>query len=136
MSLELNKLTHAVDDLGRNAAERLADLDARLPAAVATLKAIGRADDELHRKINMALKHRWTGAIPTSEAVDCAQAPPTHPERANIIAADGSQIYPDRHGVALYYLVNTGSIIFRHGLGEAPRTASTPQVYFEDADLY
>ena len=136
MSLELNKLTHAVDDLGKNAAERLADLDERLPAALATLKAVGRADDELHHKISMALKHRWTGAIPTDEAVNSALPPPAHPARANIIAADGSQIYPDRHGVALYYLVNTGSIVFRHGLGEAPRTASTPRVYFQDADLY
>jgi hypothetical protein len=136
MSLELNKLTHDVDDLGKNAAERLADLDERLPAALATLRATGCADEELRRKIDMALKHRWTGAIPTDEPVNSVMPLPAHPARANIIAADGSQIYPDRHGVALYYLVNTGSIVFRHGLSEAPRTASTPQVYDEDADLY
>ena len=136
MSLELNKLTHAVDDLGKNASERLADLDERLPAARAVLQSIGQADDELHRKINLALKFRWTGAIPTEEPVNCAVPLPPHPARANILAADGSQIYPDRHGVALYYLLNTGSIVFRHGLSEAPRTASTPEVYYEDADLY
>ena len=137
MALELNKLTHAVDDLGKNAAHRLADLDERLPAALATLHAIGQASDELCRTVDEVVhKFRWAGAIPTGEAVNSTHPLPSHPARANIVAADGSQIYPDRHGVALYYLVNTGSIVFRHGLDEAPRTASTPQVFYEDADLY
>jgi hypothetical protein len=136
MALELNKLTHTVEALGKNAAHRLADLDERLPAARATLHAIGQADDELHRKINAALKLRWAGAIPTDEAVNSTHPLPPHPARANLIAADGSQIYPDRHGVALYYLLNTGSIVFRHGLNEAPSTASTPEAFYEDADLY
>ena len=137
MALELNKLTHAVDDLGKNAAHRLADLDERLPAALATLHAIGQASDELCRTVDEVVrKYRWAGAIPTDEPVNSTHPLPPHPARANLIAADGSQIYPDRHGVALYYLVNTGSIVFRHGLAEAPRTASTPQVFYEDADLY
>jgi hypothetical protein len=136
MALELNKLTHAVESLGQNAAQRLTDLDERLPAALATLNSIGQADDELRRKIEAARKFRWAGAIPTDEAVNATFPLPPHPVRANIIAADGSQIYPDRHGVALYYLVNTGSIVFRHGLSEAPHTASTPEVFYDDADLY
>ena len=136
MALELNKLTHAVAELGQNAVQRLADLDARLPAALATLNAVGVADEELCSKIDAARKFRWAGAIPTEEAVNSAFPLPAHPVRANVIAADGSQIYPDRHGVSLYYLINTGSIVFRYGLDEAPRTASTPEVFYEDADLY
>jgi hypothetical protein len=136
MALELNKLSHAVESLGENAAHRLADLNERLPAALAVLNSIGQADDELRRKIASALKFRWPGAIPTDEAVNGTFPLPRHPARASIIAADGSQIYPDRHGVALYYLVNTGSIVFHHGLDEAPRTASNPEVFYEDADLY
>ena len=136
MALELNKLTHAVDALGANAARRLAELDERLPAATATLDAIGVADDELQRKVQAALRFRWAGAIPTAEPVNAALPLPAHPPRANVIAADGSQIYPDRHGVALYYLINVGSIVFRHGRPEAPSTDSQPQVFYEDADLY
>ena len=136
MALELNKLTHAVEDLGANAAQRLVELEERLPAAQAVLDAISVADDELHRKVNAALNFRWAGAIPTDEPVNAAFPLPPHPARLNVIAADGSQIYPDRHGVSLYYLVNVGSIVFRHGLPEAPSTASQPEVFFEDADLY
>ena len=136
MALELNKLTQQVDALGANAAQRLAELSERLPAAHAMLNAIGVADDELHRKVQAALNFRWAGAIPTAEAVNAAFPLPPHPARANVVAADGSQIYPDRHGVALYYLVNVGSIVFRHGLAQAPSTHSQPEVFYDDSDLY
>ena len=137
MALELNKLTSSVDALGANAARRLADLNERfLPAAQEMLKTIRADDDDLQKKIKAARKHRWAGAIPTDEPVDAVFATPPHPTRANIIAADGSQIYPDRHGIALYFLINIGSIIFRHGLDEAPGTSSTPQVFYEDDEMY
>jgi hypothetical protein len=136
MALELNKLTHEVDALGANAAQRLIQLNERLPAAQAVLDSIGVADDELHRKVQSVLRFRWAGAIPTNEAVNESFPLPPQPARFNVIAADGSQIYPDRHGVSLYYLINVGSIVFRHGLRQAPSTSSTPQVFYEDADLY
>ena len=136
MALELNKLTKDVDALGQNLAERLAELADRLPAAQASLTAIGQADDALRRKIEAARAFRWAGAIPTAEPVDAAFPRPAIPARYNVIAADGSQIYPDRHGVALYYLINTGSIVFRAGVGAAPACSSQPQVFYADADLY
>lgn len=136
MALDLNKLAPSVNDLGTNAARRLADLEERLPAAHKVLQAIGVADEVLRRKVDLGIIHRWAGAIPTGEAVDRTFPLPPHLDRLNVIAADGSQIYPDRHGVALYYLINVGSIVFRHGLPEAPRCSSQPQVFYEDADLY
>ncbi len=136
MALELNKLTQAVDALGENAIQRLNQLGERLPVARAALQALEAADEELQRKVRLALQARWAGAIPTVEPVNAAIPLPTYPPRFNVIAADGSQIYPDRHGVALYYLINVGSITFRQGLPQAPSTASRPEVFYEDADLY
>ncbi len=136
MSLELNKLTREVNALGASVAQRLDALAERLPQAQAGLEAIGAADDALLRKIELARRFRWAGAIPTAEPVNARYPAPPAPARYTAIAADGSQIYPDRHGVALYYLINTGSIVFRAGLAQAPSTASTPEVFYEDADLY
>ncbi|MBL8058114.1 MAG: DNA double-strand break repair nuclease NurA [Anaerolineales bacterium] len=136
MTLELNQLSDQVQALSATAAERLASLERQRPAAEARLRAIGLADDELQGKVRAALRYRWAGAIPAAEPVDAAFPCPPHPARANVLAADGSQVYPDRHGVALYYLINVGSIAFRHGSGEAPRVASRPAVFYEDADLY
>jgi hypothetical protein len=53
-----------------------------------------------------------------------------------VIGADGSQIYPDRHAVALYFLVNTGSLHLVHGSGEPPSASSTPHLSFADDELY
>lgn len=137
MALELNKLTHDVDALGANAAKRLADLNQRLPAARRRLDGIGVADDWLRQRArNVATGKFWPGAIPTDEAVNEAFTLPPRVARMNVLAADGSQIYPDRHGVALYYLINIGSIAFRHGLPDAPTIDSHPNVFYEDADLY
>ncbi|MGQ0603243.1 MAG: DNA double-strand break repair nuclease NurA, partial [Anaerolineales bacterium] len=135
MALELNKLMADVTALSGNAQQRLEDMVARLPAARAILQTIDVNDEALHRKIRAA-GNRWAGAIPTEEAVNRAYPLPPHPARANVLAADGSQIYPDRHGVALYYLINVGSLVFRYGSSQTPLTHSQPQVFFEDADLY
>jgi hypothetical protein len=135
MALELNKLMADVNALSGSAVQRLAEQAERLPVARAILNDIAVADDALRRKIRAA-GNRWAGAIPTDQDVHRPYPLPPHPARANVLAADGSQIYPDRHGVALYYLVNVGSLSFRHGSGEAPITQSQPQVFFEDADLY
>jgi hypothetical protein len=70
------------------------------------------------------------------DVLDVAHRPLMAPEHATLVAVDGSQIYPDRHGSALYYLINIGSIVFRQGSGQAPEAASRPEVFFEDADLY
>jgi hypothetical protein len=136
MALELNKLTKDVNVLGHNLAEQLAELAEQLPVAQTALSSIGVADEALLRKIEAARQHRWAGAIPTSETVGEAFPLPAVPARYNVIAADGSQVYPDRHGIALYYLINIGSIVFRCGLPLAPSTASQPEVYYQDEDLY
>ncbi|HCU80929.1 MAG: hypothetical protein CL606_01045 [Anaerolineaceae bacterium] len=136
MGLELNKLSEQVNNMGSTIASRSAEIADRLPKARATLAKITNNDPVLEKKIERALSMHWTGAIPTSEPVHAVFQCPSHPERANIAAADGSQVYPDRHGIALYYLINTGSIIFRHGLDEAPICSSNPHLFHEDHDLY
>ena len=136
MALELNRVLPDVDRMSVNAAERLAELGRRLPGARARLSAVGVADEALRERIRQAIGMRWAGAIPTEEAVDASFPPPPAPGRFNVLAADGSQIYPDRHGIALYYLINIGSISFRHNSHEAPGCSSDPRLFFEDAELY
>jgi hypothetical protein len=136
MALELNKITHLVNDIGAEAAARLARVSERLPVADALLKSVNADDEELMRKITAARQLRWVGAIPTAERPGEVFKEPAHPDHLTIIAADGSQIYPDRHGVAFYYLINVGGIVFRHGNNDAPTVSSFPEVFYEDEDLY
>jgi hypothetical protein len=67
-------------------------------------------------------------AIPTGESLDAVHPLPATPERFTVAAADGSQIQPNPHGVALYYLINVGSLVYRHG--------SEPSLGYAEADLY
>ena len=113
MTLELSKVTQQVTQLGEQAAQRKRELDAITPHVREILRA--HRDDtsliELARRATET-KH-WRGAIPIGEPLDLALDPPVHPAQLSIVAGDGSQIYPDSHGIALYYLINIGTIAFR-----------------------
>jgi hypothetical protein len=75
-------------------------------------------------------------AIPTDEPLDAYHSLPPIPGRFSVVAADGSQIQPDRHGVALYYLINIGSLHYRHGSGQAPVAKSEATLGYTEEDLY
>jgi len=75
-------------------------------------------------------------AIPAWEPLDYRAPLPPVPDSFTVIAADGSQIQPDRHGIALYYVINVGSIMFRHGSGQTPEVHSTSRIFYKDEDLY
>ncbi len=137
MGLELNKLTNSIVELGDNAYQRLKELDGRLPVAHAIFNSLAADQKEIRDSADkIAHKFRWAGAIPSDEPINAKFRLPACPVRFNVIAADGSQIYPDRHNVAIYYLINIGSIVFRHGIDLPPSTNSKPEVFFKDDDLY
>ncbi|GAB4443362.1 MAG: DNA double-strand break repair nuclease NurA [Anaerolineae bacterium] len=76
------------------------------------------------------------GAAPTAEPLDHAGPLPPNAARLTVIASDGSQIYPDPHGITLYYLINTGCIVYRHGSGQKPDAWNPPPVLrYEPDDL-
>jgi hypothetical protein len=75
-------------------------------------------------------------ALPTEEPLDAVVPLPALPKRFTAIGADGSQIQPDRHGMALYYLINIGSLVYRHGSGETPEAHSIPFLRYLEEDLY
>lgn len=136
MSLDLPELLPQLDAAGEAAAaegRRLAEL---LPAAQAGLQATARADQEdLQEKVERA-GDRWAQAVPTGEELGATTAPPEAPETYQLLAADGSQVYPNRHEGPLFYLINIGSIHIEVGSGQAPKTRSQPSLHYETDDLY
>jgi hypothetical protein len=51
---------------------------------------------------------------------------------ATLIAADGSQINPDRHAAVQFGLVNVGAIIMKLNSGEAPEISTESELLFGD----
>ncbi len=135
MTLELSKITSQVVHLGQQAAQRKRELDAITPH-VREILYVHREDEQLLELAQRATEtKRWRGAIPIGEPLDSAIDPPALPARLSIVAGDGSQIYPDSHGIALYYLINVGTIAFRHGSGQAPIVNTYPSVSSEAESL-
>ena len=138
MTLELNRLTGQVDAMGEKLAQRREKTATLGQKAREQLAAYPEVTDDLRAKIEAARKYdEWRrGAMPLCDRLDECHAPGPDPAEVVLIAADGSQIFPDRHAITTYYLINTGTIVLRRGSGAAPTTESAPEIYFEDEDVY
>ena len=135
MGLDLSQLASQLEDAGRSAAQWARDRQERLPDAEAALERAATLErNALNAKIERA-GSRWSGALPTQEPPAATFDSPARPASLHVVAADGSQIYPDRHASVLYYLINVGAIHLEHGSGAAPGTFSRPYLYHEPDDL-
>ncbi len=71
-------------------------------------------------------------AVPAVEGLNAAWEPGSAPPKQIIIAADGSQVTPDRHDQLLFGIVNIGTVVFRMDSGQAPTiTTDTMLLYGE-----
>ncbi len=131
VTLELNKVIAQVDDLAREAASSASQASELLNEAREWLHKYAAKFKELK---NPATK--FGAAIPTDEPLDATHPAPTMPERFTVIGADGSAIPPDRHSAAMYYLINTASLTYRHGSGEQPIALSAPELGYKTSDMY
>jgi hypothetical protein len=71
-------------------------------------------------------------AIPLTERLDFRAPAPELPLRVTLIAADGSQIMPDRHNAVQYGLINVGAIILGLNSGEAPVVRTDSRLLYDD----
>jgi len=142
MTLELNQVAPQVKALGQSLTGQAHLRSEAKIKMQALLRDYSTAFTELHERVVRAEKVQqqqrfdWVGAAPTNEALAESYPLPPRPERATVIASDGSQILPDPHAIALYYLINVGSIVYRHGSNLKPETYNPkPNLYYDPADL-
>jgi hypothetical protein len=74
-------------------------------------------------------------ALPLAEPLDSHIPAPRAPSGVTLIAADGSQIEPDRHASALFSVINIGVVVFKPGSGAAPEIQTTTDLKYGD-ELY
>ncbi len=136
--LELPRLVDQVDAMGEEIARRRTAYAKLIANARDALHRFDEVNDDLIAKIERAKSQdsSWRGARPLGDRLDARVIPDAAAENVSLIAVDGSQIYPDRHGPALYFLINTGVILLRQGTGEAPIVATRPQLFFREEDIY
>lgn len=118
--------------MGRSLAQQRPLRDETVQYAQSLLRQFSTEHSALHDRIQRAetvqktQRFGWVGAAPTQEALADAYPLPSCPERVTVIAGDGSQILPDPHAITLYYLINIGSITYRHGSNRKPETYNPP----------
>jgi len=131
MTLELSQLTENVKTMGEIVARRR-----RAQADLVTLARQWLKEHADRAEDLGALARSERAAIPAEASLDAIHPLSELPERYTAAGADGSQIQPDRHGAALYHVINVGSLIYRHGSGEAPEARSEAMLGFTEDDLY
>ena len=136
MALELAQLFHEIDQAADSLAQQRLAFDRLAAEAIARISQFSDRQEFIKEKIKKAeasLGGAWRGASPLNEPIDSAFPPPAGINPANhIIAADGSQIYPDRHGIAQYALINVGAIHIRPGSGQPPEQITFPKLLYGD----
>ena len=136
MSLDFPTLAQQLPAAGRSTAQELERIKSLLPAARETLSSLDTMDQqELQLRLQRA-GPRWSGAHPLEEKPFSTAAAEELPPSYQVVAAVGSQVYPDRHAAALYFVINIGGIRLQPGSGRAPATSSRPQLFHSPQDLY
>lgn len=132
--LNLAALYHDLQTLAARAVTEQADRAARRQGAVDAWH-VAAANPEVWRQRARDAKTTWLIAD-LHEPPGRTYAVATAPAGYTVVAADGSQIFPDRHGPADGYLINLGQVVLRYGDDPAARLQSEPHLIFDEADLY
>jgi hypothetical protein len=136
--LRLERIREDIAALGRQAAAtRQARQDALAIAQRWLAEVPGAEELRGHVQPLLGSTDPWSGAVPVTDRplnvpIAC---PPESLTGAVLIGVDGSQIFPDRHALALYYLLQVGALIFRYD-GSAPTPRTFEWLRYEESDLF
>ena len=137
MPIDYQQIYGKIKEIAAGARERQKTLDARRAKARELLAAYADQLDVLRAKVDSAkaVDSNLRCALPLNESLASSYPPAASVKDATLIAADGSQINPDRHASVLYSLINIGIIIFRPSSNNAPEVKTYTDLKYGD-DLY
>lgn len=135
MSLDFQQVQQQVHELGNAALTRQVLLRQRMAEAESLLAEHAQKIDALQSKVQRVVDHHDPSlrcAVPVSEPLDAHLPVPPLPEQATILAADGSQIFMDRHAQVEYSLVNVGAIRMQLHSNQPPTTHVVCHLYYHE----
>lgn len=137
MALNFQQVFDQIKQIGAGAKARQESLDASRRKARGLLDAWADKAAQLRDKVERARQAdpALRCAIPLDERPDASHPGPALQRPVTLLAADGSQILPDRHAALRYSLVNVGAIALQPGSGGTPETFTESRLLFAD-ELY
>lgn len=144
MPINYQQIHVRIKEIGAGARERKKTLDERRTKARDLLQTYASELDFLRAKVDSAkaADANIRCALPLNESLASSHPAPasvieatlTH-RVATLIAADGSQIIPDRHEAVQFGLINVGALVLKLNSGESPKVYTDSQLLF-DHELY
>ncbi len=137
MSLNYEQLQPQVRDLGQRAVARENHLKEIRGQARGLLREFAEQTSRLREKVER-VAHQDPAlrcANPRGDPLTASFDAPAAPDKARILAVDGSQINPDPHASVQYYLVNVGGIWSDIHRDHPPQTFIETRLRFEE-DVY
>lgn len=140
MSLDFQQVRQQVKTMGEGAPARQRALKALRDFARQQLENNAERQAELREKVELAARQydpTLRCAMPTLdlgrlEALNAAFPLPPLPGDLTLLAADGSQIAPDRHAEVLYGLTNIGAVALRLGAGLPPNLQVHSRLLYDE----
>jgi NurA domain len=144
MAINFQQVRAQVKTLGENAAGRASQLHELRQRALELLNNHAGNLEGLRQRVQVAARRQDPNlrcAIPCEagiarpEPLDGHYPLPGLPREATILAADGSQITPDRHAQVNFCLINVGAIQVRMGAPDPPQITVSSKLFY-DEQLY
>jgi hypothetical protein len=135
MSLDFQSIREKVKQLGENAVSRVQQLQEKHAQAFELLLNNAQNLAGLRQKVEDVVRNYDPSircALPVKETLTASFSLPPLPDELTILAADGSQITPDRNAEVYYALINVGAIKIRRGLSDPPITTTVSQLLYDD----
>jgi hypothetical protein len=135
MALNFQQVFDRIREIGSGARARRETLEKLRQQALSLLDSWADKTGQLRDKIERARQADASlrCAIPLAEPLNFHTLPgPVSSASLTLIAADGSQIVPDRHAAVLFGLINVGAVVFSGRSGEAPQVLTDSQLSFDD----
>jgi hypothetical protein len=134
MPLDYQQVRQQVSAMGEGAPRREKELHRKRQDANGILDHFAADIRILRDKVDLAVRENTNlrCAVPKEAPLNLRGKTPTVPEIITLIAADGSQINPDRHAAVDYCLVNVGAIQMKLHAPEPPVTVVQSQLFFDE----
>jgi len=135
MPVDYQQVQEQVREMGAKTPARFAWMNQKRTQALEKLREVASHPQSLAQRVELARTYNpaLRCAIPLGEIIDKSFLAPEMPGPVTLLAADGSQIFPDRHAEVEFSLINVGAIQMRPG--ETPRETIRSRLIYHD-ELY
>jgi len=134
MPIDFQQIYARIREIAAGADERKRTLEEKRDLARGLLNTYASELDYLKQKVEAAtaVDSNIRCAAPLDEPLTAAFPPPAAVPDVTVIAADGSQVNPDRHGSIQFGIINVGVITMRLRSGQAPEICVQTEMLYGD----